>query len=226
VNKLVVQLKQGDEVLLNVDAPTSAQPHEVLEALKTLFEGSIAPKLQRKEERNFGKYTPLALFLQKLQEPTITLQFSEIEKILGFALPDSAEGYRAWWANDVTHSQARAWTAVHWQTSEVDLAEKRVKFVRLSPEKEPDYMSKFQTKKILVNSLGSLRSTSNGNYYLECDTSEGTIAVWGSPNNKKNIEALQRRSAPFFATVSCIPGNWDRHTYWVPEVTEILFPEP
>ena len=69
--------------------------------------------------------------------------------------------------------------------------------------------------------IGVLRTTSNGNSYLECQTQVGQIAVWGSAINRRNISLLQQQQVPFEAVMSCIPGRWAQHSYWVPEGTVI-----
>lgn len=55
-----------------------------------------------------SKYYPLEKFLKTVSE-SITLSFDEIEKIIGFRLPQSAYMYAAWWANDEFHSHSRVW---------------------------------------------------------------------------------------------------------------------
>jgi hypothetical protein len=56
--------------------------------------------------------------------------FSEIETVLGFALPKAARTGRAWWANDPDRSHSRAWTAHGWEVGDVDHAAERVVFRR------------------------------------------------------------------------------------------------
>jgi len=52
----------------------------------------------------------LKSYLQSSSQDFIALTFSELERILGFALPDSAHFYAAWWANNGhTHTHAQAW---------------------------------------------------------------------------------------------------------------------
>ena len=60
-----------------------------------------------------GKYEPLAQFLDSRNEDSWTATFEQIEAKLGFALPKSAYGYRAWWSNQQGpgHSQKEAWQA-------------------------------------------------------------------------------------------------------------------
>ena len=57
-----------------------------------------------------SKYDALRDYLNDQTAPTVTLTFGQIEKILGFALPDSAHRHAAWWA-DGGHAWSRAWTS-------------------------------------------------------------------------------------------------------------------
>lgn len=79
-----------------------------------------------------GKYAKLYEFLKQQPGSEISLTFSELERILGFELPDSAFLYRPWWANQDKsgHSQAMAWAAAGWKTSQVDLEAERLLFLR------------------------------------------------------------------------------------------------
>lgn len=76
------------------------------------------------------KYAPVAEFLIRRGEGRVRLGFDEVEAILGTALPRSAVDYQAWWANDPTHSQARAWLDAGWQTENLNLSGRTVEFVR------------------------------------------------------------------------------------------------
>lgn len=68
-----------------------------------------------------GKYTPLHSWLLELQTDSVSLTISEVENILGFPLPASAYQYRAWWSNDISHSQAKSWLFAGWITNKVNL---------------------------------------------------------------------------------------------------------
>lgn len=82
-----------------------------------------------------GKYDALKGHLAKMAAGEWPAQFSEIEAVLGFALPRSAYAYPAWWSNDPTgHSHSRAWLGAGWKTSDVDLNHQRVKFVKVGEE--------------------------------------------------------------------------------------------
>jgi hypothetical protein len=86
-----------------------------------------------------GKYEPLEKFLRGRSSGRWRASFSEIEKLLGFKLPQSALKYPAWWSNDETgHSHATAWLDAGWRTEEVDLADHKLTFTKVTAhEKEP-----------------------------------------------------------------------------------------
>ena len=76
------------------------------------------------------KYRRLAGLLEELGEKTISLTFSQIEKAVGFSLPESARLYREFWANTTTHSIALSWLSVGYKTVDVNLANETVAFER------------------------------------------------------------------------------------------------
>jgi hypothetical protein len=65
--------------------------------------------------RQCGVYQPLYKYLQNRYATTVVLKLSEIEDILGFALPASARTDRAWWTvadpNTSTGAYHGAWTS-------------------------------------------------------------------------------------------------------------------
>lgn len=78
-----------------------------------------------------GKYEPLTHYLENRAEEIWEAKFADVERILGFALPRSAHDYAAWWANqEPGHSQTRGWRDAGWETGQVDLAAKKVRFRR------------------------------------------------------------------------------------------------
>ena len=71
-----------------------------------------------------SKYQRLYTHLCGLTTQEWRTSFSEIESVIGFELPASARLHRPWWSNQTGgngHSQALAWSAAGWETSEVDL---------------------------------------------------------------------------------------------------------
>ena len=78
-----------------------------------------------------GKYEPLTHYLETRPDEIWDARFAEVERVLGFPLPASAREYPAWWANqEPGHSQTRGWRDAGWETGRVDLAGKRLRFVR------------------------------------------------------------------------------------------------
>ncbi len=93
---------------------------------------TIQNKPESHQVNTRSKYAPLTMHLANVTESPIEFSFSEIEKILGFELPDSAYLYQAWWANEKTgtHSHARSWINASFKTSKVDLNSKTVTFFK------------------------------------------------------------------------------------------------
>lgn len=84
-------------------------------------------------EKYRGKYGPLCRHLMTVQGKRWPVTFREVETILGCELPPSARKRRAWWGNDGTHVQARAWRAAGWRTQDVDLGAETLVFERSAP---------------------------------------------------------------------------------------------
>lgn len=78
------------------------------------------------------KYEPLKRHLEGAYDrDELRLTFGEIEAVLGFALPRSAREHQAWWSNTrIGHTHAAAWLDAGWKTSALDLAGRRVTFLR------------------------------------------------------------------------------------------------
>lgn len=71
------------------------------------------------------KYEPLELHLRAIPAKTreVTLSFSELERILGSSLPQSALTHRPWWANQKdskTRPQAHAWLSAGFEVDSVN----------------------------------------------------------------------------------------------------------
>ncbi|TVQ55487.1 MAG: hypothetical protein EA355_09825 [Rhodobacteraceae bacterium] len=78
-----------------------------------------------------SKYEPLNRLLATTSKGRLTLAFETIERIIGGALPPSASRHAAWWANNPEgHSHSRAWIRAGWRTENLDLAGRKVDFVR------------------------------------------------------------------------------------------------
>ena len=77
-----------------------------------------------------AKYRGLAEYLLSSNETRVTLNYSQIEEILGFALPETAKKFKqSYWANTETHSYASCWMAVGYKTR-VDVESDTVTFIK------------------------------------------------------------------------------------------------
>lgn len=76
-----------------------------------------------------SKFEPLYAFLLENGADHIPMSFREVEKILGFNLPDSARNYRAWWSNNPSNSTITfAWLEAGYETAQVDMAMEKLVF--------------------------------------------------------------------------------------------------
>jgi len=92
-----------------------------------------------------GRYAALADWLQSQpgRVDKATLNFNEIEDIIGSDLPASARTYRAWWSNDaVGHIHSQLWLDAGWRTTNINLTEGRITFSRVR-EREKAYIAYF-----------------------------------------------------------------------------------
>ena len=94
------------------------------------LEQSDLLKPTRKYNRRAGKYDEFQKCLNQLKIASVSFSFDEVEEIIGFELPNSAYKYAAWWGNDCSHSQARAWMQAGWEVSRVDLDKREVQLIR------------------------------------------------------------------------------------------------
>ena len=76
------------------------------------------------------KFIALTAYLEKCGKDKIKMTFSEIEKIIGFKLSDSAYTYPAQWANSESQSFAFGWLNAGYLTRQVNIPEQTVEFVR------------------------------------------------------------------------------------------------
>ncbi len=79
-----------------------------------------------------SKYDPLVQWLAGLSDGEVAVSFVQLEKILGFDLPDSARTWMSWWENETfpVRSQCKAWKRAGFQTQQLDLVKQQVVFAR------------------------------------------------------------------------------------------------
>ena len=85
-----------------------------------------------------SKYEPLAKFLQENRTSEIPMTFAEIEKVIGFNLPEKASGIRAWWSNNSSNNvMTKAWLSAGYMTERVDMDSRRLVFRRMIDSPRP-----------------------------------------------------------------------------------------
>jgi len=83
-----------------------------------------------------SKYDPLRQHLEALATQTWHASFADIERTVGFPLPESARLHPAWWANSNDNMpQHKAWLGAGWRTSGLNLAGGFVLFDRVAGER-------------------------------------------------------------------------------------------
>lgn len=89
-----------------------------------------------------SKYDGLAKYLAEIDGDSLTMSFSQINKLVTGGLPNSAYDYRPWWANryDGNDAQNKGWQSVGWESSDVDMEGEKVTFNRVTKRR-----SDFQT---------------------------------------------------------------------------------
>jgi len=78
-----------------------------------------------------GKYDPVREYLIRSGQPTVSMSFDELGKLVSGGLPRSAYTYQAWWANEMApkmHVQKHAWMAAGYKVDHYDLGTQRVRF--------------------------------------------------------------------------------------------------
>ena len=98
------------------------------------------------------KYIELTEYLKRCGKESLKLSFLEINSIIGCELPDSAYKHQAWWSNSESHSSAFGWMNAGYITSNVDIANGQVEFIKSG--QQPYSMEKNKPKqKVCTSSL-------------------------------------------------------------------------
>lgn len=80
-----------------------------------------------------SKYDPLRAYLEGQRFDEVPMSFTEIEKVIGFKLPEKSQQHRAWWSNNASNSvMTKAWLEAGYKTERVDMAGRKLVFKRAS----------------------------------------------------------------------------------------------
>ncbi len=128
-----------------------------------------------------SKYSPLKDYLNRAEVGRVRLEFAEIERILGFRLPESAYRHAAWWSNNPEgHSHSLAWVAEGWRSEQVDVAGRRVTFRR---DAESGTASKLPSSRVTGRPLfGALKGTVR--FAPNYDPTEPTGETWAAEDGR------------------------------------------
>lgn len=96
--------------------------------------GTNTPSQETELPAGSKKYRFLSDYLHASNQNRIKLSYKEIEDILKFKLPESANTHRAFWANTTSHSIALSWLSVNYSVVEANLEGKYIVF-----EKKRDF---------------------------------------------------------------------------------------
>ncbi|MBX7496460.1 hypothetical protein K3172_11400 [Qipengyuania sp. 6B39] len=78
-----------------------------------------------------SKYQKLTEYLSSVDETVWEASFEQIERVLGFRLPESARQHQAWWSNQM-RSQSLGWQLAGWKTTALDLENEKVTLVNVA----------------------------------------------------------------------------------------------
>ena len=127
-----MQLEPSDIVKILNRIDTLEQKVAALESQLSNVTGNQSTPLSRPKfptEKISEKYKALTEFLYQKWDPKITLNYEEIEDILGFSLPPTAYNQpQSYWANTHTHNYASSWMAVGYKAKLI--APEKVMFER------------------------------------------------------------------------------------------------
>ena len=101
------------------------------------------------------KFIALTAYLEKCGMDEVKMTFSEIEKIIGFRLSDSAYTYPAQWSNSESQSFAFGWLNAGYITRQVNIPQQTVEFVKIPLQKQQRISDRTRTtteKRIAINS--------------------------------------------------------------------------
>lgn len=110
-----------------------------------------------------SKYAPLTNHLSARGQNFIPMRFSELEKLLGFGLPESARKHRAWWSNNPSNSvMTKAWLAAGYQSEQVDLEREKLTFKKVQDVAPPSPAEKQNLRHPLFGCMaGTVRIAPN-----------------------------------------------------------------
>ncbi len=110
-----------DRIIIELLSRVSLLEEKVSKLEETRKELSDTPKGSKK----YRKLTDYLTEKESAGDSEVRLTFSEIEKILGFELPESKR-HRAFWANTESHPIALSWLCTSYRTVEPSVSSETI----------------------------------------------------------------------------------------------------
>lgn len=130
-----------------------------------------------------SKYDPLGAYLEAQPVTHVAMTFGEIEKVVGFSLPQVAHSARAWWSNNPSNNvMTKVWTAAGFKTEQVDMAARRLVFRRVVEVARGTSAPPASSKSSVGGKhplFGCLKGTVT--YAGDLDLTSPADPAWGSP---------------------------------------------
>jgi hypothetical protein len=73
-----------------------------------------------------------------------------------------------------------------------------------------------------VSKVGEVRTSQQGNPFIECRADVGVVAFWGGKLDSDNIDRVQKARVPFQVTCECFKPDSMKYALWVPQVPAII----
>jgi len=112
---------------------TEAEARAFAEGNATARPDTPPPAVPPRHPAHRGRYKPLWEWLQQQERRTITLTFHDLERLLGFPLPEAVRERAVEWYRGDRSSVARAITDAGWKAVRVDV---NAEIVMLVPERD------------------------------------------------------------------------------------------
>jgi hypothetical protein len=132
-----------------------------------------------------SKYEPLRKYLEGRSTQRVPMTFAEIEKVLGFELPESKK-YPAWWSNNPTNNvMTNEWLAAGYKTEQVDIEGRKLVFRRntpiqkKAPSREEAKMSEQSDKHPLIGWMKGTITIAPGTDLTEPADPDWAKIAWG-----------------------------------------------